>query len=422
MIKFEHTEVLGWEHAIRGCRNPMNSWEKSDSDCTHCMKNHTKRDCESCDIYIGPNDLDLMKRLRNAGTDHRKYLRMITVYIDIIAPLYFYKEFDTYKVGTVANSCSTMHKGISKEFTLDDFSIEHMYDSEENKYFDVESDISEEDEVFVPIKSFDGYVISNTGIIKKLAFDTTYPDGTIHHFKERIVSQSVNSSNYKKVVLRNKDTFKNCYVHRLMAEAFVPNPENKPVVNHKDGNKWNNNISNLEWVTHQENDIHAVSLGLKKVSGYNRYRVGKTARRFSSEEVDKIKEMYNSGIPMKEIAKKMCCYDSTINNIIHGKTYKECEMTPLDSFKVIIDTLNELREMYIEENDKNIKKQIWNNIIQLLPSSYNQKRTVMMNYEVLANIYKSRKNHKLDEWKEFCEWIETLPYSELIIGEKKEGE
>ena len=130
MLTIDKTETYGWEAAIRGMRNPMNSWDKSDSE-------HI---CESCEdpwggtgyifdtnrVTIGPNDLDLMKRLRNAGTDHRKYLRMITVYCDITAPLYWWKEFDTYKVGTVANSCSTMHKIQAKEFVMEDFSFDHL--------------------------------------------------------------------------------------------------------------------------------------------------------------------------------------------------------------------------------------------------------------------------------------------------------
>ena len=120
MIKFENTEIVGWEAAIRGMRNPMNSWAKSDS----IIKYH--------DIQIGPNDLNLMKSLREAGTDHRKFMRMIEVYVDITAPMYWWKEFDTYKVGTVANSCSTMHKIAEKEFTLDDFSYEHLNCSNRN--------------------------------------------------------------------------------------------------------------------------------------------------------------------------------------------------------------------------------------------------------------------------------------------------
>ena len=237
MIKLENTEVVGWEHAIRGMRNPLNSWDKSDSEfirdpdygCSgNCPCEDIDGHCDCC--FIGANDLDLMKRLRNAGTDHRKFMRMITVYVDITAPLYWWKEFDTYKVGTVANSCSTMHKIAAKEFTLEDFSTEHVF-----------------------------------------------------------------RDNHMRV--HSKDDFR------------------------------------------------------------------------------------------------------SINNI--------------QFFMWIIDFLNENRRLYIETKDKSY----WWQMIQLLPSSYNQKRTVMLNYEVLANIYKSRKNHKLDEWKDFCKWIEGLPYSELIAVE-----
>ena len=206
MIKIENTEVVGWEHAIRGMRNPMNSWDKSDSEWW---------ECDHADVYypcanIGPNDLELMQKLCKAGTDHRKFMRMIVVYADITAPLYWWKEFDTYKVGTVANSCSTMHKIADKEFTLGDFSTEKMV----NRY-----------------------------------------------------------------------------------------------------------VLNL-----------------------------------------------------------------------------------------VIEELNRLRKHYLEDKEK----AYWYSMIQLLPSSYNQRRTVMLNYEVLANIYKSRRNHKLDEWVEFCKIIETLPHSEFI--------
>ena len=129
MIKIENVEVIGWEHAIRGMRNPKNSWDRSDSEFT-TQGDNGGTDCP-CDCpldipAIGENDLKLMTVLGNAGTDHRKYMRMITVYLDITAPLYWYKEFDTYKVGTVANSCSTMHKIHDKEFTVDDFSYEHL--------------------------------------------------------------------------------------------------------------------------------------------------------------------------------------------------------------------------------------------------------------------------------------------------------
>lgn len=234
MLKIENVDVMGWEAVVRGMRNPLNSWDKSDSvfvkddeyydiNGNSGPYNGTVTDTETF-FEIGYNDFDLMKRLRNAGTDHRKFMRMITVYVDITAPLYWWKEFDTYKVGTVANSCSTMHKIADKEFTLEDFSHEHL--------------ISDE-----PIP---GRIYSAKG----------------------------------------------------MMEATV-------------------------------------------------------------------------------------------------------------------DNLNMFRELYLETKDK----KYWWQMIQLLPSSYNQKRTVMLNYEVLANIYKSRKNHKLDEWHVLCDWIEGLPYSQLITGE-----
>lgn len=227
MIKIENVEVIGWKHAIRGMRNPMNSWEKSDTD--YCFtKNCNDITCKNkkSGICLGENDLDLMMRLRNAGTDHRKFMRMIVVYLDITAPLYWWKEYSTYKVGTVANSCSTMHKIHERELTLDDFSHEHL-----THYGNFE--------------------------------DETWAD-------------------------------------------------------------WRRVLSN------------------------------------------------------------------TINNI------------------------NYARKRYLETKDK----KYWWQMIQLLPSSYNQKRTIMLNYEVLANIYKSRKDHKLDEWRVLCKRIEELPYSNIITGER----
>lgn len=228
MIKLENTEVIGWEAAIRGMRNPMNSWEKSDSGFCDVIGDKFGDVIKPENYRLGPNDYSLMKKLRNAGTDHRKFMRMITVYVDITAPLYWWKEFDTYKVGTVANSCSTMHKIAEKEFTLDDFSHEHLLD----RYGDP-------------------------------------------------------------------------------------------------------------------------SMNLNYAGGYP---------------------------------------TAVLNDLIH--------------------VLNNFRFWYNETKDK----KYWWQMIQLLPSSYNQRRTIMLNYEVLANIYKSRKTHKLDEWRDLCKWVETLPYSELITG------
>lgn len=236
MIKIENAEVIGWETANRGMRNPHNSWERSDSF-------HAFDEAYMDDIFvIGKNDLALMKKLAKAGTDHRKFMRMIVVYCDITAPLYWWKEYDTYKVGTVANSCSTMHKIAEKEFTTEDFSCEHLWGN----------------------------------------YQIDEPESEI-------------------------DT--DCYIENEYCEVLLP----------------------------------------------------------------------------------------------------------FDFLHNTITILNVAREKYLETNDK----KYWWQMIQLLPSSYNQKRTVMLNYEVIANMYKSRKNHKLDEWREFCSWIETLPHSELITGNIK---
>ena len=247
MIKIENVEVMGWEAAIRGMRNPMNSWDKSDGGYGCNLYGH-RMQCRNCNIVdkgscldnrtllLGHNDLELMMKLRNAGTDHRKFMRMITVYLDITAPLYWWKEFDTYRVGVAPNptdiemnSCSTMHKIGEKQFEMSDFSTEHLLPAS----------------------------------YQALGF-----------------------------------TIKTLNEYRDLWQGY---------------------------------------------SGFkDKHHCGK------EENLD--------------------------------------------------------------------KKDYWWQMIQLLPSSYNQKRTVMLNYEVLANIYKSRKNHKLDEWVEFCKWIEGLPYSELITG------
>ena len=171
MITFERTEVMGWEHAIRGMRNPLNSWEKSDSlfgesdvescaDCPYngsaCINDNIVSNC----INIGPNDYDLMKRLRNAGTDHRKFMRMITVYVDITAPLYWWSEYDTYKIGTVANSCSKMHKLLAKPFEMGDFSFDKLPGyKKEITYF--VPDINESEEIWKPTLENPYYEVSN---------------------------------------------------------------------------------------------------------------------------------------------------------------------------------------------------------------------------------------------------------------------
>lgn len=381
MIKIENTHVDNIVRAVYSARNAMNSWDKSDSD----WETDT----------LGKADLDLAKRLSKAGNDHAKYLRMINVTCDITAPIYWWKQFSTYRVGVVQNSTSTMHRLTHKPFEMSDFSFEHLIGNNEKEYFDVNEDF---EEIFKTVIGHEMYSVTNKGRV--------YSEK-----RGKFLKPSVNSSNYKKVVLNGK----NLYVHRLVAEAFCNNPNGLCEVNHKDGNKWNNNYTNLEWVTKSENLKHAFDMGLKTTSGYTRYKVSKSAHRFTDYEIEEIREMYYDGMTKQEIANKIGCYSSTICNILNGRTYREIEMTPYDTAKLLVDNLNDLREKYLETKSKDV----WLQIIQLLPSSYNQKRTVQLNYQVLKSMHFARRNHKLDEWHTFCNWIESLPYSELITGEKK---
>jgi hypothetical protein len=398
MIKIEKDDVCGFEAAIRGMRNPMNSWGKSDSfkGCKS-VNGKTIFPCDECngclgspDFIIGKNDFALMKKLVNAGSDHRKFMRFITVTVDVTAPMYWWSEYDTYKVGTVANSCSKMHKLLHKPFEISDFSFDKLPGfKHEIKYFI--PDVDEAKEQWKQTKQNESYFASTEGRIKH---------------GDKILSGSIHKDGYMFVTIRGKQHPK----HRLIAEAFIPNPNNKPFVNHKDGNKQNNCVENLEWCTQSENIIHAYEHNLQP-TGLSTYK-GK----FSAEQRATIKKEWDDGtISKRELAKKYGVSHTCMCDIINDK-YKYAETVNL--FETIakpwVDVLNELRDSYLACDNEVDKKTIWYAIIQLLPTSYNQKRTLLLNYEVLRNIYHARKNHKLDEWHVFCDWIESLPYSGLI--------
>ena len=395
MIRIENTDIYGFEAAIRGMRNPKNSWDKSDSRFVYDFSSVCDRvfDERYIDIDIGENDLKLMKTLAAAGNDHGKFMRMINVTCDIIAPLYWWSEYDTYKVGTVANSCSKMHRLLGKPFEINDFSFDKL-PGYKNEIKQFKPEIDEEAEIWRKIDC--DYDVSSQGRVRHGV---------------RILSGSVHSDHYIFVTLHGKQY----PVHRLVAKAFIENVGNKPEVNHIDGNKMNNCAKNLEWVTSSENQIHAVQNNLqpKATSTYK----GK----FSAEEREQIKQLYDLGVYSKrQLAKKYGVSHSCINDII-GDKYKYVETINLyeETARPLVDMLNELRDLYFTIKDEEVKKKIWYSILQLLPCSYNQRRTVQLNYAVLKNIYHARRAHKLNEWIDFCHWIEKLPYSELITGEKE---
>lgn len=379
MLKIENVSTFGWKAAIRGMRNPKNSWAQIDSAVVN-----------GNGFVVGNNDYDLMYRLASAGTDHGKFMRMIVVTLDIVAPLYWWSEYDTYKVGTVANSCSKMHKLLYKPFEMSDFSFDKL-PGFKNEIKQFRPDVDEEAEIWRRIDA--DYDVSNQGRVRH---------------GSRILSGSVHSDNYILVTLHGKQI----PVHRLVAEAFIPNYEKKPEVNHIDGNKMNNAVDNLEWVTRAENQKHAVDNGLQP-------KPAKTYQgKFTAEQREEIKRLWDSGMfSRRQLAIKYGVSHTCVNDIINDK-YKYAESVNVfeEVARPLVDMLNELRDSYFACENEASKKQIWYSILQLLPESYSQRRTVMLNYAVLKNIYHARKDHKLDEWHTFCDWIESLPYSDLITG------
>lgn len=394
-MKFENTEVFNFDGALRGMRNPMNSWDRSDSYQGRYR------------YIIGENDLKLAQTLIKAGSEHRKFMRQIFVSVDITAPLYWWSEYDTYKVGTTADSCSKMHKMLAKPFEMNDFSFNELpgYKNEVSQYI---PDFDYDKEVWKEIGQT-GYEVGNFGRIRH---------------GNRILAGSYHNDGYIFTTIKGNQT----PIHVFVAKAFIPNPNNLPEVNHKDGNKMNNSAENLEWVTRSENQKHAVNLNLqpKNLSTY--------AGKFSDEQREEIKKLWNSGeYSKREIAKKYNVSHTCICDIINNK-YRYA--TKVNIFKTvakpIIDTLNELRDSYLYETNVTKKKQIWYTILQLLPSSYNQKRTITMTYENVFNIIHQRKNHKLNEWSgidninepNFISWAKELPYAEelLFIEKKNKGE
>lgn len=398
MISFENTEVFNFNGAIRGMRNPLNSWDKSDSyikqNCNECQHKSDYSVCKhnpthKCfNVVIGENDLGLMKKLINSGSDHRKFMRQIFVCVDITAPLYWWKEMDQYRVAVVSNSCSTMHTLLHKPFEMLDFSFDKLPGyKKEITYFIPEVDDTLE--VWVKTKQDDYYEVSNFGRVRH--------DG-------RILSGSIQNDGYIRVTIRGKSYPK----HRVVAEAFIENPNDYPVVNHIDGNKQNNQVSNLEWCTQSENIKHAYENDMSP-KGLNTYK-GK----FTVEEREKIKKDYDTGLySHRQLAEKYNVSHSCIGSILNDK-YKYADKVNLYETiaRPMVDMLNELRDSYLNCEDKEDQKRIWYSIIQLLPSSYNQRRTITLTYENIYNMRKARRNHKLDEWRVgFMDWSDYLPYA-----------
>lgn len=399
-MKFERTQVWGFEHAFRGMRNPKNSWHLSDSnfdDPEHSM--------------IGPNDLKLAQTLIKGGSEHRKFLRQIFVSVDITAPTYWWSEFDTYKIGTTANSTSTMHKVMSQRFTPSLFECEGMRGYKKD-VIQQPNEIDEDCEEWRPYPYDKNYLVSNQGRVKHLSYTTT--NG--RSIKERIISGSIHEDGYVVVTLVCSNTkYQQIPKHRMVAETWIDNPEGKPEVNHKDGNKLNNSVENLEWATRSENQIHAIKHALqpKAIQTYK----GK----LSAEQREEILTRYAvEDISARELAREYCVSHTTIYALLHNKyNYGDGFENEYQTFLRLIDELNELRDEWMITKEK----MVWKTLIEKLPRNWLQMRTVTLTYENLYAIVRQRSNHKLNEWSgkddasqpHFIAWIHTLPFAKELI-------
>lgn len=434
-IKIENTQVFGWEGAIRGARNPMNSWEKSDSVfkygddywgidgkyteeqhnlvCDAIVKGQLDDSC-----IIGPNDYKLLMNLCKGGSEEAKWRRMIHVQMDITAPLYWISELDTYKVGTVRNSCSFMHKGLSKPFDINDFSIQN-----ENIYTILNPIVSEEMPLVYPYET-DEYriyecengreykVFSNGRVYaKEFSYIDSYGTGRERFFSEKEVHPTKNALGYYELNIGGRAGEK-WLLHRLVATLWCPNPNAYETVNHIDGNKGNNSYENLEWCSREENIKKGFENGLyDKNQLHASYIKWKRGHCISPELKWHIKEDYKKGLKGTALSQKYGIPIKSINNMLFLKESKYNELFyEAYTWEKLIDKLNNLRAACIETKDNNL----FQLLRQLLPCGYNQRFTWDTNYEVLASIYRQRKGHRLNEWTAFRDMITTLPYSEFI--------
>lgn len=417
-MRFKNTDVWGFEHAIRGCRNPLESWNKSDSKYNY-------------DSLIGKNDMDLMQRLIKGGSEHRKFMRQIFVSVDITAPSYFMAELDTYKIGVTRNSTSFMHKGISKEFEIEDFEID------DPRIIEILSTrkIKEKNPIFYPYETdeFKIYTMGNgrafevykNGRIFCCPYDVIDSTGKLkgrtRHFERKELQPSINSNGYYELNIGGRDGEK-WLLHRLVAHVWCENANNFDTVDHINGDKTNNCAENLEWVSREENIKRGFENNLMRRNNYHaNYLNWKISSKLDPSKKLKIRKEYQeSQTTYKKLANKynvsITAISAAINNYKNSSDNNE-----LFEFcwywEEILKSLNMLRDKYLETKDFTYFRMIR----QLLPHGYLYTSTITMSYENVYNICHQRKGHKLSEWQRFIEWAETLPYAKELIFLEKEN-
>lgn len=389
-MEIKTLEVSGFRPALIAMRNPMDSWAKSDT-VYHTTAEHYPEEPfpTTIDLLIGEKDKDLSIRLQKAGPEHCKHLRMIMVWADIAAPLYWWKQFDCYRAGVEKVSTSTMHTLLKRPFKMHDFYFNDLpgYKKEPDQF------IPEVDESNEQWKEFNGYKVSSEGRI--IGLNGQEIKGVLHKDGYRFIW-------FNKHIVP---------MHRIIAKCFCDGYKPHLVVDHKDGNKQNNKAENLEWVTQRENIRRA------RINNLQPNPSKAFSGKLTEKEREEVKKIYDSEMySQREIGKMFGVSHSVIGAIVNNKySYLGGKPNLYKTFaKPIVNLLNRYREEYFDSTDPEEKKAIWDSIVSLLPESYIQKRTVMMSYAALRNIYRQREGHKLREWQQFREWVQSLPESWMI--------
>ena len=430
MIEITNTAIFGFEGALRGMRMPYESFDKIDSK-VFLVYQPENLELDATDINqrlydfecsIGKNDMSLAKKLIKGGSEHRKFLRMIYVQCDVLAPSYFMSELDTYKIGTTRNSSSLMHLGAKRDYTIRDFSIddERIYDILNPKQTDkserevlVYPDCEEND--WLPYEELGRkYRVYKNGRIVTESFDLTYSNGHKHHYEARELKAQKYSNGYYFVNLGGERNHRQVLVHRLVALTWLRDSYREGFeVNHKDYNKGNNSVENLEWVSHLDNVKDSNLNNMRNYTLSSAYSVFKKRMKFPPEIIYSMRKDIENGMKISELPEKYGISESQYRKLNNSMFLSENHELFISCYiwETLIEELNRLRRLFKETNDYTYFRALR----QIMPMSFNYHSTLDLNYECLLNIYHQRKNHRLTEWHEFCDWIEDLPYMKEFI-------
>lgn len=368
---------------------------------------------ESQGWYISGDDHALLLKLIKNGDSHAKVMRFVQVWLDIRAPRYWWAEFATYCVGVTTMSESTIHTLSKHPITEGMFEYPEEHIKKQTTYFMPEFSVKDEEWQLHPYYPI--YLVSNKGRVRRLEYNSPRN----FTYKEKWLQPIIKSDKYLAVSILTQGTNPNSRklyaIHRLVAETFIPNLEVKKEVNHKDGNKQNNSVENLEWCSRSENAIHAYNSGLQNMTVETARKISKANLKFDEDMQEEIRNAFaEEKVSFRVLADRYDCSHSIISEIVKGVYGDKLGASIKDEMDDMISRLEELRLKYVETGSS----EDFMALKRMLPESFLQRRIVNLNYQVLRHIYLDRKGHRLPEWKTFLDFLDTLPFPEFIKEER----